>query len=72
MNAIFHPFVDAFIEEINEDFEQLQFWVNFTNFDPRKIPKAKEELKMYDNEELCELLSQYAVLKQTEEDISIS
>ena len=48
MNAAYHPFVDAFIEEINEAFEQLQFWVNFTIFDPRKLPKAKEKLKMYD------------------------
>ena len=71
MNAIFHPFVDAFIEEINEAFEQFQFWVNFSILDPRKLPKAKEELKMYGNKELSELLSHYAVsktdiLKQTE------
>ena len=33
INATFHLFVDAFIEEINEV------------FDPRKVPKAKEELK---------------------------
>ena len=48
MNATFHPFADAFIEEI----KQLHLWVNFTIFDPRKILKAKEELKTYGNEEL--------------------
>ena len=63
MNATFHPFVGAFIAEINEAFEQLQFWVNFTIFDPRKLPKAKEELKRYGNEELSELLSHYTVSK---------
>ena len=45
MNATFHPFVDAFIEEINVAFKKLQFWVNFTIFDLRKLLKAKEELK---------------------------
>ena len=63
MNATFYPFVDAFIEEINEAFEQLQFWVNFIIFDPRKLPKAKEELKIYGNKKLSELLSYYAVSK---------
>ena len=63
MNATFHPFVDAFIEGINESFEQLQFRVNFTIFDPRKLPKAKEELKMYGNEKFSELLSHYAASK---------
>ena len=63
MNAILLPFIDAFIEEINEAFEQFQFWVNFSIPDPRKLPKAKEELKMYGNKELSELLSHYAVSK---------
>ena len=63
MNAIFHPFVDAFIDEINEAFEQLQFWVKLTIFDPRKLPKAKKILKNYGNEELRELLANYAVSK---------
>ena len=63
MNAIFHSFVDAFIEEINEAFGQFQFWINFSILDPRKLPKAKEELKMYGNKELSELLSHYAVSK---------
>ena len=43
--------------------KKLQFWVNFTIFDPRKLPKAKEDLKMYGNKELSELLSHYAVSK---------
>ena len=63
MNATFDPFVDAFIEEINEAFEQLQFWLNFIIFDPRKLPRAKEELKIYGNKKLSELLSYYAVSK---------
>ena len=63
MNAIFHPFVDAFVDEINEAFEELQFWVKLTIFDPRKLPKAKKILKNYGNEELRELLANYAVSK---------
>ena len=45
MNSTFYPLVDAFVEEINEAFEQLQFRVNFTIFDPITFQKAKEELK---------------------------
>ena len=63
MNATFDPFVDAFIEEINEAFEQLQFWVNFIIFDQRKLPRAKEELKIHGNKKFSELLSYYAVSK---------
>ena len=51
MNATFDPFIDAFIEEMNEAFEQFQFWVNFTIFDQRKLPKAKEGLKRNGNKE---------------------
>ena len=63
MNETFHPCVAAFIEEIKEAFEQLQFRVNFTIFDPRKLLKAKEELKMCGNKELSEFLSHYPVSK---------
>ena len=63
MNATFHPFLDALIKEINEAFKQIQFWVNFTITDTTKLPKAKEHLKTYGNEELSELLSNYAVSK---------
>ena len=63
INVTFDPFVDAFIEEMNEAFEQFQFWENFTIFDLRKLPKAKEELKRYGNKELSKLLSHYAVSK---------
>ena len=60
MNATFDPFIDAFIEEMNEAFEQFQFWVNFTIFDQRKLPKAKEGLKRNGNKEFQK---HYAVSK---------
>lgn len=51
MNATLHLFVDASIEQMDEI------------FDPRKFPKATEELKTHGNEELCKLVSHYAVRK---------
>ena len=51
------------IEEIKEAFEQFEFWLNFENFDPRKLPQSKSDLMSYGNEQLAQLLTHYGVLK---------
>ena len=45
-------FVERFIEEITEAFEQLQSWIKFKIFDPQKLPKPKDQLISYNNKEL--------------------
>lgn len=45
-------FVEKFNEEIREVFEQLQSWIKFKTFDPQKLPKPKDQVISYNNEEL--------------------
>ena len=63
MTKTFYPFIDRFIEEIKDAFSQLEFWVNFEIFDPRKLPSLKENLAPYGQKELTQLLSHYGVAK---------
>jgi hypothetical protein len=61
---IYEPFVEQFIGEIKEAFQQMEFWHKFGIFDPRKLPSSTEELEMYGNEELKPLLLNYGESKE--------
>ena len=47
MAKTFNPFVDGFIQEVKYTFLQLEFWINFAYFDPRKLPASKDQLALY-------------------------
>ena len=46
------PFIERFTSEINDAFEQLDFWLCFVIFDPRKPPKNTEDFNEYG---ICEI-----------------
>ena len=54
---VFLPFIELFIAELKEAFQQLDFWLNVVIFDTRKLPN---DLQNYGNEELNALASYYA------------
>ena len=56
---VFLPFVNRFSEEVKEAFKQLDFWLSFVVFDPRKLPETKAELSTYGGEEIEKLSSHY-------------
>ena len=51
---VYLPFIESFIAELKEAFQELDFWLNFVIFDPRKLP---DDLDNYGNEELNALAS---------------
>ena len=55
----YYPFVDSFIEEINEAFKQLDFWHRLRILDPRNLPTDQEDLSAYGDEDLEQLLDHY-------------
>ena len=55
----FCNFVERLIKGIEKTLEQFQFWIKFEIFDPRKLPKSKDQLISYGNEELTQLLTHY-------------
>ena len=59
----FPSFINRFIEEIKEAFKQLDFWLSFCIFDPRKLPADLEHLDSYREYELEKLISWYGPLK---------
>ena len=51
--------VKRFTEEITEVFEQLDVWLSFIIFDPRKLPKDVEDFTKYGVPELDKLSERY-------------
>lgn len=39
---VYSQFVSRFVEEIDNAFEQLEFWMAFEIFDARKLPEKKK------------------------------
>ena len=56
-------FITRFVEEIKETFTQLDFWLAFSIFDPRKLPENLEAEGSYGEEEIHKLISWYGVQK---------
>ena len=56
---IYRPFLDRFVDEVKEAFNQLDFCLGFVVFDPRKLPQKKDALNNYGITEIEELLSHY-------------
>ena len=40
----FEKFLSSFIEQLDVACEQIEFWMAFDIFNPRKLPKKKEDL----------------------------
>ena len=59
--TVFIPFLDAFIVEVQEAFSQLDFWLSFVVFDPRKLPEDQNLLDGYGDDEISNLLGHYGV-----------
>ena len=57
-------FITRFIEEIKEAFTQLDFWLAFSVFDPRKFRQNLEVEDSYGEEEINKLISWYGVQKR--------
>ena len=55
-------FITTFVEEIKETFTQLDFWLAFSVFDPRKLPENLEAEDSYGEEEIHKLISWYGVM----------
>ena len=55
-------FITRFVEEIKETFTQLDFWLAFSVFDPRKLPENLEAEDSYGEEEIHILISWYGVM----------
>ena len=56
-------FTERFTEEITEAFKQLDFWLSFVIFDPRKLPTDKEDFTEYGMSELDKLSLWYGEVK---------
>ena len=52
---VFEKLLSGFIEQLDVAFEQVEFWMAFGIFDPRKLPEKKEDLIQYANNELQDL-----------------
>ena len=63
---VYNKFIGRFIEEVDGAFEQLESWLNFVVFDPRKLPDDKAELNEYGNLEIDQLISFYGEEKSDE------
>lgn len=57
--AVFIPFLNAFMGDIKETFAQLDFWLPFIVFDTRRLLEEQIFLVNYGEEELEKLLSCY-------------
>ena len=49
---VFEKFLSAFIVQLDDAFEQLEFWMAFHILDLHKLPEKKEDLIQYGNNEL--------------------
>lgn len=56
---VYSKFVRSFKAEIDGAFDQLQFWLKFIVFDPRKLPETMEDLDDYGRSEIDDLTSFY-------------
>ena len=56
-------FSERFTEEITEAFEQLDFWLSFVIFNPRKFPRDEEDFTKYGMSELDKLSLWYGEAK---------
>lgn len=57
--AVFIPFLNAFMGDIKETFAQLDFWLPFIVFDTRRLLEEQIFLVNYGEDELEKLLSCY-------------
>ena len=60
---VFKKLLSAFIEQLDVAFEQIEFWMAFDIFDPRKLPEKKEDLIQYSDNELWDLGEYYGMWK---------
>ena len=57
-------FISLFQSEIKSAFNQLQFWLNFTALDPRKLPETIPDVESCGIEEINELVNFYGADKK--------
>ena len=62
VTAVFKKFLSEFIVQLDVAFEQLEFWMAFDIFDPRKLPE-KKDLIQYGNNKLQDLGEHYGMQK---------
>ena len=60
---VFEKFLPAFIVQLDDAFEQLEFWMAFDILDLRKLPEKKEDLNQYGDKELQGLGEYYGTQK---------
>ena len=60
---VFEKFLSAFIVQLDDAFEQLEFWMAFDILDLRKLPEKKEDLIQYGDNELQGLGEHYGTQK---------
>ena len=61
---VYLKFISLFQLEIESAFNQLQFWLNFTVLDPRKLPETISDVESYGIEEMIELVNFYGIDKK--------
>ena len=61
---VYLKFISLFQLEIESAFNQLQFWLNFTVLDPRKLPETISDVESYGIEEMNELVNFYGIDKK--------
>ena len=54
---VFIPFLDAL--QLKEAFSQLDFWLSFVVFDPKRLPEDQNLIVSYGGDEIEKLLSHY-------------
>ena len=60
---VLEKFLSAFIEQLDVAFEEIEFWMAFDIFYPHKLPKKKEDLIQYGDNELQDLGKHYDMQK---------
>ena len=58
---VFEKFLSAFIVQLDDAFEQLEFWLAFYILDPCKLPEKKEDLILYSDNKLQGLGEHYGM-----------
>ena len=61
---VYLKFISSFQSEIKSTFNQLQFWLNFTVLDPRKLQETISDVDSYGIEEINEFIIFYRADKK--------
>ena len=61
---VYLKFISSFQLEIESAFNQLQFWLNFTVLDPRKLLETMSDVESYGIEEMNKLVNFYGIDKK--------